>query len=323
MDLIYTDPKRVDLGVLVAHSLDLSFGTDESENDFELALGKSEPMLEDGAFIYIEGTEYGGRVDGMRSSSTDELRTHIGRTWHGILNDKIICPDPGADYLVVDGEAHEVMAALLSRLDLGALFKVRAGSSGITIKRYQFERYVRGYDGLRAMLASASAKLKMEWVSGSLELYTAPVVDYTDQPVDGDEAALTVERYGSKVNHLICLGSGNLAARQVIHLYVDQFGRVGSTQHFFGLDEIAEVYDYANAESLDDLRDYGTKQLAALRNNDKVELTAYEGSAIEYDVGDIIGGTDTVTGNTASAVVTQKIVNIKNGAISINYKTSG
>lgn len=322
MDLIYTNADREDLGVLLAHSIDLSFGTDENENDFEIELGKTEPMLEDGAIIYIEGTEYGGIVDGMRSVSTDEVRTHIGRTWHGIINDKIICPDAGADYLVVSGEANALLGDMIDRLGLGELFRARAESSGINISGYQFARYVRGYDGFRAMLSSASAKLKMAWVGDALELYAEPIIDYTNQPVDGDEAALTVERYGSKVNHLICLGSGNLADRMVIHLYVDQYGRIGSTQYYTGLQEIAEIYDYANAESEDELRSYGEKQLADMRNNDKVELTAYEGSGLEYDIGDIIGGTDTTTGNTASAVVTQKIVNIKNGAISINYKTS-
>ena len=323
MDLIYTNAKRVDLGVLLAHSLDLSFGTDVNENDFELTLGKSEPILEDGAVIYIDGTEYGGIVGGMRSSSTDEVRTHMGRTWHGILNGKVISPDPGADYLVVSGEANEVIGFMIERLGLGGLFKARTASSGIDIKKYQFARYVLGYDGLRAMLSSVSAKLKMAWSGTALELYAEPVVDYTDHPVDGDEATLTVERYGSKVNHLVCLGSGNLADRMVLDLYVDQFGRIGSTQYYTGLDEIADIYDFPNAASLEELRENGVKQLEALRNRDKVELTAHEGSGLEYDIGDIIGGTDTTTGNTASATVTQKIVNINNGVVSINYKTSG
>lgn len=322
MDLIYTNAKRVDIGVLTAHFLDLSFGTDENENDFELTLGKSEPILEDGSIIYIEGTEYGGMVGGMRTSSADEVRTHKGRTWHGIINDKVICPDPGADYLIVEGEANALIGEMIARLGLGGLFKARTTSSGIYIKRYQFARYVRGYDGLRAMLASASGKLKMAWSGTSMELYAEHVVDYTNKPVDGDEADLTVERYSSKVNHLICLGSGNLADRIVLHLYVDQFGRIGSTQYYFGLEEIAKIYDYPSATSMEDLHDYGIKQLTDMRNNDKVELTAYEGSGLEYDIGDIIGGTDTTTGNIASAVVTQKIVTIKNGVVSINYKTS-
>ena len=323
MDLIYTNPKRVELGVLLAHSLDLSFGTDENENDFELTLGKSEPVLEDRAIIYIEGTEYGGIVGGMRSSSTDDVRTHLGRTWHGIVNDKVICPDPGADYLIVSGEANEVIGEIIDRLGLGGLFKARTASSGINIKRYQFARYVRGYDGLRAMLSSVSAKLKMAWSGTALEMYAEPIIDYTDQPVDGDEATLTVERYGDKVNHLLCLGSGILADRMVLHLYVDQFGRIGSTQYYTGLEEITEIYDYSSAASLEELRENGVKQLEDLRNNDKVELTTNEDSGLEYDIGDIIGGTDTTTGNTASAVVTQKIVTIKNGVVSINYKTSG
>ena len=323
MDLIYTNAKRVELGILLAHSLDLSFGIDEKENNFELTLGKSEPVLEEGAVIYMDGTEYGGIVGGMRSSSTDETRTHLGRTWHGIINDKVICPDPGADYFVVDGEANAILGEIVVRLGLGGLFKARTASSGIMIKRYQFARYVRGYDGLRAMLSSASAKLKMAWSGTALELYAEPIVDYTDQPVDGDEATLTVEHYGSKVNHLICLGSGTLADRMVLHLYVDQFGRICSSQYYTGLDEIADIYDYANAASEEELHSYGIKQLEALRDNDKVEVTAYEGSGLEYDVGDIIGGTDTTTGNTASAVVTQKIVTINNGVVSINYKTSG
>ena len=323
MDLIYTNPKRVELGVLLAHSLDLSFGTDENENDFELTLGKSEPVLEDRAIIYIEGTEYGGIVGGMRSSSTDDVRTHLGRTWHGIVNDKVICPDPGADYLIVSGEANEVIGEIIDRLGLGGLFKARTASSGINIKRYQFARYVRGYDGLRAMLSSVSAKLKMAWSGTALEMYAEPIIDYTDQPVDGDEATLTVERYGDKVNHLLCLGSGILADRMVLHLYVDQFGRIGSTQYYTGLEEITEIYDYSSAASLEELRENGVKQLEDLRNNDKVELTTNEDSGLEYDIGDIIGGTDTTTGNTASAVVTQKIVTIKNGVVSINYKTRG
>lgn len=322
MDLIYTNANRVDQGTLLAYDLDLSFGTDEYENDFELTLGKTEPLLEDGAVIYMDGTEYGGIVGGMRSDSETESRVHLGRTWHGILNSKVIQPDPGADYLIVSGDANEVLGLLIARLGLEELFRARSTPSGITLKNYQFARYVKGYNGARAMLDSKAAKLKMMWRGSYLELYAEPIVDYADQSVDGDEAALTVERFGNKVNHLICLGGGDLAARNVIHLYVDQFGRIGSKQFYTGLAEVADVYDYANATTEEELRTNGIKELETLRNNDRVSVTAYEGSGLEYDIGDIIGGTDPSTGNTAKAAVTQKIVNIKNGAVSINYKTA-
>ena len=321
MDLIYSNAARVDQGVLQAYALDLSFGLDENENDFELTLGKSEPMLEDGALIYIEGTEYGGMVGGMKSNTEDETRVHLGRTWHGILNGKVICPDAGQDYLVVTGDANEVLAVLIDRLGLSALFSARSAKSGVNINGYKFARYVHGYDGLRAMLTSKAAKLKMAWVGSSVELYAEPVVDYTDQPVDDDEAALSVERYSTKVNHLICLGQGDLKDRQVIHLYVDQFGQIGDVQYFTGLDEVTAVYDYSSVESLDELRAGGIEYLTEQRNVDQVSLTVYEGSDLEYDIGDIIGGTDNTTGNTAKAAVTQKIVKINNGVVSVDYKT--
>jgi hypothetical protein len=321
MDLIYTNTARVDQGVLLAYSLDLSFGVDDNENDFELTLGKSEPLLQDGAIIYMDGTEYGGIVGGMRSSSINETRVHLGRTWHGILNDKIICPDPGEDHLIVSGDANEVLAFLIDRLGLGDLFAARPDASGIMLDGYKFPRYVPGYKGIRNMLDSKSAKLKMAWSRSRLELRAEPIVDYASQSVDGDEAILTVERFGGKVNHLICLGGGELADRTVVHLYVDQFGRIGSTQVYTGLAEVASVYDYANANSEEELRTNGVTYLETLRNNDKVSVTAYEDAGFVYDIGDIIGGTDNTTGNTAKAAVAQKVVKIKNGAVSIDYKT--
>lgn len=321
MDLIYANAQRVDLGVLQAYTLDLSFGADANENDFELTLGKSEPALDDGSFIYIEGTEYGGIIGGMKSNSTEEIRTNIGRTWHGVLNSKVIEPDPGADYLTISGDANECLARMVDRLGLSALFTVEKELSGITIKSYQFARYIKGYDGLRAMLASAGAKLKMVWTAASVKLYAEPIIDYTDAPVDGDDAILKVERYGNKVNHLICLGSGDLAQRQVIHLYVDQFGRIGNAQYYTGLSEVTEIYDYSNAKDAEELRTGGVSRLKELRNNDKVEVLVDDGLSVEYDVGDVIGGADTYSGNTAKATITQKIVRIDNGAVSIDYKT--
>jgi hypothetical protein len=209
----------------------------------------------------MEGTEYGGIVGGMKSNSSNETRTQLGRTWHGVLNSKVIQPDPGVSHLVVSGDANDILRALIARLGLSALFSAPITSSGVTVKGYQFHRYVKAYDGIRAMLASCSAKLKMRWTTPSLVLYAEPIVDYTDQPVDGDEAILTVERYGSKVNHLICLGAGELAARDVIHLYVDQFGRIGDAQYYTGLAEVVDVYDFTGANSLEELRTNGVKQL--------------------------------------------------------------
>lgn len=316
MDLIYTNKSKVDQGVLSAYAFDLSFGA--AENNFEMTIGMSEAMLETGAFIYIEGAEYGGTVDARKTHTNDESIIYKGRTWHGILNSKVIEPDSGENYLVVSGDANEVLAFLVARLGLSDLFLVATTSAGISIKKYQFRRYCKGYDGIRAMLAANGAKLKIMWKNRSVLLYAEPIVDYTKSPLDGDIADLTVEQHEKKVNHLVCLGRGELAEREVIHLYVDQFGKIGDTQYYTGLDEMADVYDNSNSE---DLRSDGIKRLEELRDNDKAEMDLNESESPEYDIGDIVGAMDVKSGVSVAAAVSQKIVRISNGAISTEYKT--
>lgn len=316
MDLIYTNADRVDQGVLSAYDFDLSFGSDE--NDFELVIGTAEAMLDYGAFIYMEGTEYGGIVDARKTKTNSESIIYRGRTWHGILNSKVVEPDPGENYFVVSGDANEILYILINRLGLASLFNVKTGVSGIDISNYQFHRYCKCYDGIADMLADNGAKLQIMWKDQVVELSAVPIVDYTESPIDGDIATLTVEQNTTKVNHLICLGSGELSEREVIHLYVDQFGNVVNNQYYTGLNEVTEIYTNSNSE---DLRSDGVKKLKELLDNDKAEITLSESDDFVFDIGDIVEASDVYTGIVATAPVTQKIVRINNGAVSIKYKT--
>ena len=318
MDLIYTNANKVDQGVLSAYNFDLSFGAEE--NDFELALDVNKSKLEYGSFIYIEETEYGGTVDGNGSTTNDETITYTGRTWHGMLNSKVIEPDKGEDHLVVSGYAKDILSMLITRLGLSDLFTVDDQSS-IIISRYQFNRYCKGYDGIRAMLAANDAKLKIEWKDRMVHLRAEPIADYSDLVIDNDTAVLSVERHEKKVNHLICLGKGELADREVIHLFVDQFGRIGDTKFYTGIDEITDIYDNNGAESSDELRSGGIERLTELRDNDTSEITVPEMNTSVYDIGDIITASNIKSGITTTAAISQKIVKIMNDAVIINYKT--
>ena len=320
MDLIYTSKNRVDQGVLHAYSMDLSYGAEE--NDFELTVSQSEAVLETGAVVYCEGTEYGGIIDGMKTSSNDETITYYGRTWHGLLNSKVIPPYEGQDYREVAGSVFLNLTILITYMGLNDLFNVIRGDN-ISINSYRFARYCKGYDGLTDMLASAGAKLKIEWRDRKAQLSAVPIVDYTEYPVDSDIAVLTVERHDNKVNHLICLGRGELAEREVIDLYADQFGRIGDSKYYTGTDEYTEVYENSNAESYDILRSEGVKRLKELRDNDTSDIAIVDNPDLIYDIGDIVGASDIRSGLKVTAAVTQKIVKIKNGVASIEYKTGG
>ena len=318
MDLIYTDENRIDQGVLGAYAFDLSFGADE--NDFEMTLGANEPALLDGSFAYIEGTEYGGIVDGKKASTNSDTVTYKGRTWHGLMNSKIIEPDSGEDYLIVSGDANELLSMLIARLGLIGLFVAAEELSEINISKYKFHRYCKGYDGIRDMLGDNGAKLKIAWVGRAVQLSAVPIVDYTESPADSDTASLNVEKYSKKVNHLICLGKGELAEREVIHLFVDKNGVIGDVQYYTGIDEVTEKYENTNSE---DLKTDGIKKLSDLQNKDKADISLKDANTNVYDIGDIVGASELKTGVSVAATVTQKIIKIQNGVISTEYKTGG
>ncbi len=321
MDLIYTNARRIDQGAMKAYAFDLSFGADE--NDFELILDAAESVLEFSAFIYIEDTEYGGVVDGIKASTVSDTVTYFGRTWHGVLNSYIIEPTPGESHLTVSGDANEVLAFIIDRLGLGALFAVENTASGINISNYRFPRYCKGYDGILDMLSKVGAKLKIAWSDRRIILSVKHIVDYSALPIDGHAAPLTVKQYKNKVNHLICLGRGELLEREIVHLYVDQFGRIGEVQYYTGLEEYSDTYENTSAETRAELIEDGKDKLQKLRDLDSAEISINEDAEKVFDIGDIVGATETRTGVRVSTAVAQKIVRIKNGAVSIEYQAGG
>ena len=318
MDLIYSNASRKDLGVLQDYELDLAFGKDE--NDFECRIPADAHCCGAGFFLYIEGTEYGGTVDSIASDTATKEVTYSGRTWQGILNSKIIQPDNGEDYLIVSGEANAVIATLLDRLGLSSLFEASTEDSGLTIKNYKMHRYIAAYDGICKMLASVGGKLLLSYDGEKVTLTAATRHDYShDEEFDSDQMDFTAKRNTQTVNHLICLGQGELADRLVIHLYADADGNISRTQTLFGLSEYAAVYELSNAESEEDLEYSGKEQLAILCQPHELTVN-FDADSDLYNVGDIVGAVDNITGISAAAAISKKIVTIKNGQITIYYE---
>ena len=318
MDLIYTNKNREDVGVLKDYTFDLAFGSDE--NDFELTLDISSHCCEPDCFIYVDGTEYGGIIDKMNIATRDNKLVYKGRTWHGILASKIITPDDGVAYLTVSGEANEVIGSLLERLGLTDLFEASKEQSGLTINNYAFNRYTDAYSGFSKMLTTVSGKLKFTFKTDKVVISACPIVDYSqDEQFDNDQVEMDIEKTGNTVNHLICLGKGNLTERQIVHLYVDDKGNIGETQTFTGLQEVTSVYDYPNVESLDELKKNGIEKLKGYATEDKVKMNFTAEETI-YDIGDIVGAKEIITGIVAIEKITKKIVTIKQGLVNIQYK---
>lgn len=318
MDLIYTNAQRQDQGVLQEYELDLAYGADE--NDFACTVARSAHCCAAGSLLYMEDTEYGGIVDKLTSDTAAENVTYEGRTWHGLLNSKVLQPDDGADYLVLSGEANALLAALLERVGLTELFAASAADSGLVVTDYRMERYCLCYDGIRKMLASVGGKLCLAFRAGRVQLEAQPIRDYTrDEAFDSDLLAFQAAKAYHPVNHLICLGSGELAQRTVLHLYADADGSISDTQSLTGLAEVTAVYDYSAAQDAAELERGGRERLQELRRTDTLSIR-FDSTDTVYDIGDRVGAADQVTGLTVSAVISKKIVTVRSGAIAIDYQ---
>ena len=85
-------------------------------------------------------TEIGGIIDAIKLNTESGDITYSGRTWHGIMEGKVLCPDAGQDYLTLSGEANTVLDTLIKRMNLEDMFEVSDVDSGIIIASYQMDR---------------------------------------------------------------------------------------------------------------------------------------------------------------------------------------
>ena len=214
-----------------------------------------------------------------------------------------------------------MIGSLITRLGLNELFLASSENSKLTISNYQMDRYISGYDGIKKMLKKVGGKLLFKVTNdGRVVLSAVPIVDYTQtEEFNSDLVDFLISKSTNTVNHLICLGQGDLAARTVIHLYADKDGNISKTQSQTGLDEYTAVYDYSNVESSEELEKSGIEHLQSLWALNEISID-FDADSDIYDIGDKVGATDNVTGLSVSGAITKKIVTIKNGRISINYE---
>ena len=313
MVLVVYDSKLGNVRELQDFELDLAFGSDE--NSFELTCA-ADAAPSEGQFAFIDGGEYGGVVDEASYDAGRDAEGTVtckGRTWHGILAGKRLLPNSGSGYLSVSGKAGAVVASLISRMGLSAVFSAASDDAAVS---HTFERFCDGYSGLKALAKANGRKLAMRRKGSKVELSLPPVVDYANK-VDSDLLDFTLTSVHRCVNHLVCAGTGELENRAVVHFYADAKGNVSHKQTLFGVDEIAALYDYSNADEAK-LEEDGRKKLAEYQTAGSVEVDVHED--IDVDVGDVISARDNAHGRTVAATVAKKVVKVSRGVATYSYE---
>lgn len=306
--------------------IDLDLG---DTNDFELRMDRKSWKKEKYWYdhrIFIPGTEYGGIINDLEVLTSTLEIVFRGFTWRGMLQNKIVEPPAGEEHLILNGDLNDILRELIGdRFD--GLFVVPSELTGVTATNWQVDRYATMYDAITKLLDTYGHRIQIKYVEpedleyGYVTIQAVPVEDYSDQIEYSQEGKVTfkIRDYRGGVNHLVCVGEGQNEERAVLHLYVQEDGSIGKTQVYFGLQEVAALYNFSSAD-LDRLEEDGTKRLKSLQNYKSIDVDVDD---IDLEIGDIVGGYEEVTETWLQKPVIGKIIKVNRGKATIEYKVKG
>lgn len=326
MELVLADKNQKEIRFARELEVDIELG---EKNDFEMIVSVPDWTgdIEYGCYLYIPGTEFGGMAGVIKSSTKQNAIFICGNTWRGMLTKKVICPDPGQDYKIVSGELNNIIRAQIAECGLSSLFVVPEADTETTVENYRFERHCTLLSGLEKLLARVGYRLDIAYIKTNTDahvrLQAVPVTDYSNSQEFSQDCKLnfTVNEKRDGINHLICLGKGELKDRIEKHIYIQKDGSVG-TEQYFGTDERAAVYDYSSAEE-PELTEKGTERLRELMNKKSMNVDITNDIEQELQIGDIVGGRDYITGITVRKPVIGKILTIREGEMNVEYRIEG
>ena len=300
---------------------------DDRTFSVQIARSNWRPELTFSSLIYIMGTEYGGIIGEVLTDTSLDYVELKGMSWRGRLAKKIIQPPTGSDYKTVSGELHTVMKSLIEP-EFDGLFVVSQEDTGVNVSNYQFDRYCTLYDGLVKMLKSKWYRLQLSFrreqgEPGYLFVEAVPIVDYSNRIELSRDCQLnyTMDDKRNGVNHLIVAGKGELQDRNVLHLYVQEDGSIGTQQYYTGLQEIAEIYENTSTET-DELWSKSAERLQELMNKKTFRMDVAK-LGLDIGIGDIVGGRDYLTGMYMAKPVENIVYELTNDVESRTYKLEG
>lgn len=316
-NVIISDKNGTEIREAVFSSYDIEVGIEENSFQIVILRGEFKTIPKEGR-IYIPGTEFGGLFRRMETDTNLDTISPGGLTWRGMMQKKIISPPAGQDYATDSGELNEIIKARVEA-EFPGMFIGSEEDTGITVN-WQYDRYCTLEEGLRKMLKSKGYKLDIAYSQQekAVVVQAVPIIDYSQQIEMSSDMRLDyyMKMQGDGVNHLICLGSGELKDRDVYHLYVNNKGKIITQQYYFGVDEVAEIFDYAGAEH-PDLVQTGKERLEDVMNQNFFQITVEP--TVEIAIGDIVGGRDYLSGMTMKAPIAGKIARWENGFRTIEY----
>lgn len=313
LNLIMISTSMHEYAAITPISFECEVGTGDASNDFEL---RGYDVFRGG--VYIPGTEYGGLIECPEDTTGEDLHTYKGWTWRGLLTQAVVSPPEGEDYYTASGDLHEIISGLVTDRFSG-LFTVPGELTGVTAE-FQADRFCTVHEALTDLCEENGYKLVIEAYKADtvkVELRAEPIATIAGTYNEDNRLSLTFADNRMGINHLICMGKGDLRDRQRVDLYVDQNGNIGTTKYHTGLWEREQYFDYPNAESLAELEKQGRKRLKEVMSKKTLQINRIQD--VEMGIGDIVTGKHTVSGTSVSAPIDRKSFAYSGGTMRLEY----
>lgn len=330
MDCIFTDHNHVHTGFLSKNQvIDIDIG---ETNDFEIKIPLSEydPEIHmDDGYIFIDGTELGGRLSKPTIDTDAGTVTFRGVCWRGMLESKITQPPANQDYLVISGELNRGLADIFGATFYGGLFRCSNIDTGITAS-VQINRYSDYLDAGNQFLSKKNHRINIEtkvYADGNLlkfyvEISAVPVTDYSDEIENSQDGGINFKISKAstfRYTHIIGLGSGNLKDRIVVAAEILMDGSIREVPSIPDGEEFRTYkYDYPNAQDRETLVDQMAEKAKTLNDTDSQSITIRDNLGIW--IGDIVGGRDYVTGTYIKEPIKKIIYRYADGVENFSYQ---
>lgn len=328
MDFTLTDIYGREMGPLEHCGVNMVLGTD---NDFQITIQNGLYDKErhgKNCRFFCPETEYGGLIRNTNPVTADKQVKLTGMTWRGLLNQRAISPSKNT-YVYLNGEANSVLHDYITKLDMAEIFEVSKEDSGITFNNYQVPLQTMLLDAFDQALASCNARLEIRYKQGSANgkgyvlLRAVSITDHSENIELNEDGSvkLNILDYKNGVNHLICLGAGEVEQRQQVDLFAWPDGSIRKEQYYTGIDLVEQYYENTTVDTVEELEEEGRKKLEELKDYKQLKISV---DNTDLELGDIVGGRERITDIYMTAPVIRKIVDVTGrGRASISYKLKG
>ncbi len=316
MELVVINNELEEEKILDKFSLDIDLADDKS---FSIVTEKKSALDFGLNYMwYIPDTEYGGIIDTI-TVKTDTGRndsvTYAGRSWRGFLNGFVY--DFGRFEFSAGITYEEVLDSITKFLNIDDIVEIdKDFKERVLEKDYSSKLYPTFYEFLTDFAAHSGQVLRLKMKKKKklkIRIGFADITTHSNLYVAENSFYFEAKTTFGGVNHLICLGSGEYPKRTIVNLYVNRNGEIDDFhQTFYGKEERAEIYDYPNAESKEDLTANGIEKLKELREQAQITLSVADNN---YNIGDKVCAYEELTGLTIESEISSIIFRLETSAL--------